>query len=243
MKNVKKILGSPLSAKKFGISQFSDERKKVGVFFAFTRIQRRKISWTLKVKDKGEGMRTALMLVALLLSTVAVADPLEVVLSSDILSAVDHKNNTQSVLKGNKVRVRADVKITVKGYTSGSLREWLANYLPKNVRGYFEREDLSNGLVTRYKPLSFALRPSTIRCRRDEQPEFRVCEANYGVSATNMVDVPAGEAHEQAMALQMLPITSVGFPVRMAKAERRVYRVMTGEPTLSQGKFAGLPQI
>ncbi len=189
----------------------------------------------------------ALVSIALFASVPTMADPLsggplDVVLSGEILSVKDNKSGEDYVLKGNKVRAQSRVLMQVRGFAGGALREWLEDRLPVKVQGYFEREDKSLGLVTRFKAVTFALDPATVKCQRDEAPEFRFCTAEYALSRSNTVDIPAGEGGEHVIALQMLPPRAVDFPVQMARGTSRAYNVLTGKPTLSMFQFAGLPE-
>ena len=97
-------------------------------------------------------------------SMVAMADPVEVVLSTKITGVKDAKSLQNYVLKGNKARVYAKVQIHAKGYSNQGLRQWLERRLPGNVDGFFEREDKDSGLSVRYKPVAFKLRRQEIFC-------------------------------------------------------------------------------
>jgi hypothetical protein len=192
--------------------------------------------------------RAALILISLFASVSSMAadpfsgGPLDVVLSGEVVSVKDNRTGDAWVLKGNKARAQARVMLAVRGFAGGSLREWLEGRLPLKVQGYFEREDKGAGLVTRFKPVTFALDPATLRCQKDEAPEFRLCTAEYIISRSNTVDVPAGDGGEHVIALQMLPPGQVDFPIQMARGISRPYSVLTGKPTLTMFQFAGLPQ-
>ena len=75
-----------------------------------------------------------------LLSLVASADPVEVVLSTKITGVKDSKSLQNYVLKGNKARVYAKVQIHAKGYSNQGLRQWLERRLPRCLANQaFER--------------------------------------------------------------------------------------------------------
>lgn len=191
--------------------------------------------------------RVALIIISLSASYSSMADPfsggpLDVVLSGEILSVKDNRTGEAYVLKGNKARAQARVQVTVRGFAGGSLREWLEGRLPLKVQGYFEREDKGLGLLTRFRPVTFSMDPVSLRCKRDEAPEFRLCTSEYVLSRSNTVDVPPGESGDHVLALQMLPPRQVDFPIQMARGASRAYNVLTGKPTLSMFQFAGLPQ-
>jgi len=189
----------------------------------------------------------SLALFALFASVPTMADtfkggPLEVVLAGEILSLKDSKSGEAYVLKGNKARAQSRVSMQIRGFDGNSLREWLSEHLPAKVQGYFQREDKSLGLVTRFKVVTFALDPASVKCQRDEAPEFRLCTADYALSRSNTVDIPAGESGEHVVALELLPPREVGFSIQMARGSSRSYNVLTGTPTLSMSQFAGLPE-
>jgi hypothetical protein len=168
--------------------------------------------------------------------------PLDVVISGEVLSAKDNRTGEPYVIKGNKVRVQSRVMVAVRGFAGGSLREWLEGRLPLKVQGYFEREDKGMGLVTRFKAVTFNLDPASLKCQKDEAPEFRLCTASYTVSRSNTVDIPAGEGGEHVMALQMLPPRATDFAIKMARGNSVAYSVLSGKPKISLFQFAGLPQ-
>jgi len=173
-----------------------------------------------------------------LLSTVAHADPVEVVLASSISGVKDSRSLQNYVLKGNKARVYAKVQIHAKGYSNQGLRQWLERRLPTNVDGFFEREDRDSGLSVRYKPVAFKLRKAEIFCTGGATPEYEVCHADYAVSNANAVDIPGGEGGEHVVTLQMLPPAN-DFRVKMSKGATKNYFVLAGDPKLSRFGFAG----
>lgn len=191
--------------------------------------------------------RVALILISLLASYSSMADsfpggPLDVVLSGEVLSVKDNRLGEAYVVNGNKARAQARVQVTVRGFAGGSLREWLEGRLPLKVQGYFEREDKGLGLLTRFKPVTFSLDPVSLRCQRDQAPEFRLCTAEYLLSRSNTVDVPPGDSGDHLLALQMVPPRQVDFAIKIARGASRAFNVLTGKPTLSMSQFAGLPQ-
>ncbi len=183
----------------------------------------------------------SLALSFLVLATTASADPIEVVLSSKIVSIKDSKTMNQYILKGNKARVYSKVAIHAKGYANRGLRQWLEKRLPRQLAGYYEREDKDTGLSTRYRPVPFQLRRDQVFCTAGNSPEFEVCHADFAVSTANAVDIPSGEGGEHAVTLQMLPPEG-DFRVRMAKSQTKSYVVLSGDPKLSKYSFAGMPE-
>lgn len=191
--------------------------------------------------------RLLIFILSLFVSVSSMADPfpggpLDVVLSAEILSVKDNRTGEAYVLKGNRARAQARVQVSVRGFAGGSLRQWLDGRLPLKVQGYFEREDKSLGVLTRFKPVTFSLDPVTLRCKRDEAPEFRLCTADYVVSRSNTVDIPPGDPGDHVIALQMLPPRKTEFPIQIARGPSRPYSLLTGKPTFSLFQFAGLPQ-
>lgn len=188
-------------------------------------------------------LRSCLTLLSLVMSALAMSDPLDVVVTTEIISARDSKTNEPYVQTGNKVRVRSHVVVKARGYTSGSLREWLQERLPKSLEGYFEREEVATGLATRFKPITFQLEPESLHCTNDEtSPEFRICRAEYKVSRTNTVDIAAGSGGEHRMSLQMLSPRELAFNLQMERGASIGYSVLTDKPKVSDYRFIGLPE-
>ena len=171
----------------------------------------------------------------------AFGNAVEVIISSKVLNTKDSKTMQEYVLKGNKVRVYSQVAIHAKGYSNRGLRQRVERQLPGSMDGLFERTDADTGLSVRYKPVKFRLQRRSIFCTVGSSPEFEVCHANYAVSASNAVDIPAGTGGEHSVTLQMLP-PSNGLKAKMAKTEPKVFHVLTGEPALSRYSFTGMPQ-